>query len=93
MRKEIKEKFEELEHWFSNMTQEAISEAMEIIGRMLASLPGGEEFEGLGYEPYDWLGWHEYELITDALQAVDGKKDVEDASEILLAMPEEDEDY
>jgi hypothetical protein len=91
-KKETIENFEELAHWFSNMTREGVDEAMQIIGRMLASLPGGDEFEGLGYEPYDWLGWHEFELITDALQSIDGRADVEEAAEILFPTDEDDED-
>lgn len=90
--KEVQENFEELARWFTNMSREGIDESMQIIGRMLASLPGGDEFEDLGYEPYDWLGWHEFELITDALQSIDGKLGVEQAASILFVRDDEDED-
>jgi hypothetical protein len=89
---EVRKNFEELAHWYTNMTREGIDESMQIIGRMLASLPGGDEFEDLGFEPYDWLGWHEFELITDALQSIDGKLDVEEAASILFATDEDEED-
>lgn len=90
-KKEVTEKFEELASWFENMTREGIDESMQIIGRMLASLPGGDEFEDLGFEPYDWLGWLEYQLITDALQSVGDKWDVEDAASILFDEDEEED--
>ncbi len=95
-KKEVRKNAEELAHWFTNMDRKAIDEAMQIVGRMLASLPGGDEFEDLGFEPYSWLGWQEFELITDLLQSIDGKAGVEEAAAILFATDddedEEDED-
>jgi hypothetical protein len=66
---------------------------MALVGRMLASLPGGEEFEDVGYEPYPTMGWKEFEFISNVFSAVDDKWDVEQAAEILLHEDdEEDED-
>ena len=91
-KKKVKENFEELAHWFSSMRQGAVDGSMQIIGRLLASVPGGDEFEDLGFEPYDWMGWKEFELITDALQSIQGSDDVEEAAAILFATDDEDDE-
>jgi len=90
--KKAKESFEELAYWFTNMERKGIDEAMQIVGRMLASLPGGDEFEDLGFEPYDWMGWKEFELITDALQSIDSSRGVEEAASILFASEDDEDD-
>jgi hypothetical protein len=57
--------------------------------RILASLPGGDELEDAGYEPFDQIGWHEADLLARTIDAVNDKRDVEELVEGLLA---EDDD-
>jgi hypothetical protein len=50
---------------------------------VLASLPGGDELEDVGYEPFN-LGWHEADQLGRVLDAIETKRDVEDLVEGLL---------
>lgn len=63
-----------------------------LIFRVLASLPGGDELEDMGYEPFNQMGWHEAELLGNMLEAIQDKRDVEDLVRGLIAEEEQDED-
>ena len=66
----------------------------ELVWRMLASIPGGEQAEDMGYEPLGGeggLGWKEVELLGDMLNAIQDKQDAEDLVELLMAEDEEGE--
>jgi len=87
MKKNLKEAVEELEHWL----QSEDPKYGELVMKILASLPGGERAEDAGYEPYDFLGWKELEMLTNLLAAIDGKEDVEEVVDALMG-DDEDED-
>jgi hypothetical protein len=50
---------------------------------VLASLPGGDELEDVGFEAFN-LGWHEADQLGRVLNAIETKRDVEDLVEGLL---------
>ena len=87
VRKAIKELAEEMKSEFANYDR-GPGEYPTVIMRLLASLPGGEELEDFGYEPFN-LGWREIEMITQVLDTIQDKDDVENLSRLLL---EEEED-
>jgi hypothetical protein len=69
-----------LEGWLPNEHREYA----ELIARMLSSLPGGEELEGLGYEPFPYLGWQEADMLGRLLVAVRDAGDVSEAARRLF---------
>lgn len=89
-RKAIREFAPELRDWLSNMDHR--TEAAQLYWRILASLPGGDEAEGLGYKPIDGLGWKEAELLAEMIDAIDDKADVEELVELLADDGEEEDD-
>ena len=93
MRKKLRDKAESFRDWLENFggAKEG-RELFEIFARMMASLPGGDEFEDVGYEGYAGMGWKEYEELTELLQEVDSKQDVQDLAEFFLSPDDEDED-
>lgn len=73
-RKELVAVAEELKSWLPSESDGF----RELFFRLLASLPGGEELEELGYEPFKpYLGWKEIELIANTFHVLDGPRDVE----------------
>lgn len=57
--------------WLPSETQEF----NELFFRILASLPGGDYLEDIGYEPFP-IGWKEAELIAKTLSALQSSGDV-----------------
>ena len=93
MRKKLRDKAESFRDWLENFSgSKEGREIFEIFARMMASLPGGDEFEGLGYEPFAGMGWKEYEELTELLQEVDSKQDVQDLAEFFMSPDDEDEE-
>jgi hypothetical protein len=66
-----------------------IQQIIHLLFRILASLPGGDRLEDMGYEPFN-LGWHEADQIARVLDAIEDKRDVEDLVEGLLDDDEDD---
>ena len=89
-KRKVKAAVDELMSWLPNYDWPQRAEIMEIIGRVLASLPGGDEFEDIGYKPYSAIGWKEFEMIGNLFNAVDDKMDVQEVAEMMLR-PEEEE--
>jgi hypothetical protein len=75
MRKPIRDILAELRSWLPNYDRGKL-EYPTLLFRVLASLPGGDELEDIGYEPFN-LGWHEAEQLARVLDAVQDKRDVE----------------
>jgi hypothetical protein len=82
MRKEIRDVLAELRSWLPNYDRGEL-EYPTLLFRVLASLPGGDELEDVGYEPFN-LGWHEADQLGRVLDAIETKRDVEDLVEGLL---------
>lgn len=76
-RKPIAELIEELRSWLPNYDHGPDS-FPNTFYRIIASLPGGEELEDIGYEPMPGIGWHEADLLGRVLEAIENKRDVED---------------
>jgi hypothetical protein len=87
MRKPVRDILSELRSWLPNYNRGEL-EYPTLLFRVLASLPGGDELEDIGYEPFN-LGWHEADQLARALAAVQDKRDVEDLVNGLL---DEDDD-
>ena len=64
---------------------------MKALGAFLGSLPGGDEWEDMGYENYG-LSWREVELVSDVICAVQDSMDNEYVTDVLFAHDEEEED-
>jgi hypothetical protein len=88
MRKQLKEILSELRSWLPNYDRGHL-EYPTLLFRVLASLPGGDELEDVGYEPFN-LGWHEADQLARVLDAIETKRDVEDLVGGLLDSDEHD---
>ena len=76
-RKNIQKLIEELRSWLPNYDSGPDS-FPHTLYRILASLPGGDELEDMGYEPMPGIGWKEADLLGQVLTAIQDKSDVED---------------
>lgn len=88
-RKPIAYLIEELRSWLPNYDH-GEKEYPTVLYRILASAPGGEELEDVGYEPFN-LGWHEIDQLGRVLVAIQDKRDVEDIVQALLHEGDEEE--
>lgn len=88
-RKQIQELIEELRSWLPNFDH-GPNDYPTLLWRILASVPGGDRAEDMGYEPFN-LGWHEFDQLGRVLVAVQDKRDVEDLIAGLLEEEEEEE--
>jgi hypothetical protein len=75
--------FEEVQVWISGETEDFIN----LVGRILVSLPGGEGLEGI-FEPLA-IGWKEVELLGKLLAVLDNASDVAEAVETIFGEAEE----
>ena len=89
-RTEIEELIEELRSWLPNYDHKA-NDYPTVLWRILASAPGGEQAEDMGYEPFN-LGWHEIDQPGRVLVAIQDKRDVEDLINGLIGDEEEEVD-
>jgi len=74
----LQEVLEELEAWLPSESAGFV----ELVGRLLASLPGGEELEGV-FEPLP-LGWKEADLLGKLLLSLQDSSDVAEAVRVLF---------
>jgi hypothetical protein len=88
-RKPIADMIEELRSWLPNYDH-GPKDYPTLLFRILASLPGGEELEDVGYETFN-IGWGESEQLEHVLAAIQDKQDVEDLVAGLLRDDEEEE--
>jgi hypothetical protein len=86
-RKQIIDVIEELKSWLPNYDH-GPKDYTTLLFRILASAPGGEELEDMGYETFN-LGWHEIEQLGRVLETIQDKSDVED---IVAALTHEEEE-
>jgi hypothetical protein len=77
----------ELDSWLPNYDR-GPDEFPTLLFRVLASLPGGERLEDLGFEPYN-ISWHEADQLARVIDAIQDKRDVEDLVDLLF---DEDDD-
>ena len=89
-RKQIDDMIEELRSWLPNYDH-GPKDYPILLFRILASLPGGDELEDMGYETFN-LGWHEMEQLARVLDTIQDKTDVEDLVHGLIYEEEEEED-
>ena len=81
-RKRIVEIAAELRSWLPNY-DEGDDEYPGLLLRILASLPGGDRLEDLGYDTFN-IGWHEADQLARVIDAIETKRDVEDLVDVLL---------
>lgn len=89
-RKQITDLIAELRSWLPNYDHGA-KDYPTILYRVLASAPGGDELEDMGYEPIGNLGWQELEQLGRVLETIQDKRDVEDLIKGLMSEEEEEE--
>lgn len=89
-RKPIAELIEELKSWLPNYDH-GPEDYPTLLWRILASAPGGDRAEDMGYEPFQ-LGWHEIDQLGRVLVAIQDKRDVEDLINGLIGEEEEEVD-
>jgi len=89
-RKPIEDIIEELRSWLPNYDH-GPKDYPILLFRILASMPGGDELEDMGYETFN-LGWHEMDQLARTLDAIQDKTDVEDLVHGLTYEEEEDLD-
>lgn len=81
-RRAVREMIAELRSWLPNYNR-GQDEYPTLLLRVLASLPGGDRLEDLGYETFN-VGWHEVTQLARVIDAVESKRDVEDLVDGLL---------
>jgi hypothetical protein len=79
---------EELKSWLPNYDH-GPADYPTLLWRILASAPGGDQAEDMGYETFN-LGWQEISQLGDVLNAIQDKGDVEDLIQGLMADENED---
>ncbi len=89
-RKEIQELIAELHSWLPNYDH-GPDDYPTTLYRILASLPGGDDLEDMGYEPMGGIGWQEADQLGRILETIQSKRDVQDLISGLLE-EEADED-
>src|SRR5208282_75208 len=87
-RKPIADLIGELQSWLPNYDH-GPEDYPTLLWRILASIPGGDEAEDMGYEPFS-LGWHEIDQLGRVLVAVQDQRDVEDLIQGLIGEDEEE---
>lgn len=75
----------EIFSWWDSETREF----GELVFRLLASMPGGDEAADVGYEPFPHLGWKEWDMIAKMMEAVDSDRDVAYVVQKLMGPSEE----
>jgi hypothetical protein len=86
-RKQIEAMIDELRSWLPNYDHGA-KDYPTLLYRILASLPGGDELEDMGYETFN-IGWGEIEQLEHVLAAIQDKRDVED---LIAGLSHEEEE-
>jgi hypothetical protein len=81
-RRQIRELVAELDSWLANY-DDGPEDYPTLLFRLLASLPGGDRLEDIGYETFN-IGWHEADQLARVLDAIEDKRDVEDLVDGLL---------
>jgi hypothetical protein len=81
-RKRIVDIAGELESWLPNYNR-GRADYPTLLFRVLASLPGGERLEDLGFDPYN-ISWHEIDQLARVLDAIQDKRDNSDLVDLLL---------
>jgi hypothetical protein len=87
VRKPIQEIIDDLKSWLPNYDH-GPNDYPTVLYRILASAPGGDELEDIGYEPFN-LGWQELDQLGRVLVAIQDKRDVED---IVAALTRDEEE-
>jgi hypothetical protein len=77
---DFKDVLEELEAWLPSESEEFV----ELVARILASLPGGEVMKDMGYKPF-LLGWKEADLLGRLLVSLEDSSNVARAVATLFA--------
>jgi hypothetical protein len=87
-RKPIADLIVELQSWLPNYDH-GPEDYPTLLWRLLASMPGGDRAEDMGYEPFS-LDWHEIDQLGRVLVAVQDQRDVEDLIQGLVGEDEEE---
>lgn len=89
-RQQITDILEELRSWLPNYDSQNPNSYPVLLFRILGSLPGGDDLEGMGYGTFE-IGWHESDQLARVIDAIQDKQDVEDLVQGLLYDEEADE--
>ena len=87
-RKPIQALIGELRSWLPNYDH-GPEDYPTLLWRILASIPGGDRAEDMGYEPFN-IAWHEADQLGRVLEAIQDKQDVEDLINGLIDEGEEE---
>jgi hypothetical protein len=79
----------ELRSWLPNYDH-GPNDYPTTVFRLLASVPGGEELEDMGFEPLGGIGWHELDQLGRMIAAIQDKQDVEELVRGLMSEEEEE---
>jgi hypothetical protein len=87
--KKVRAAVDSLLSWMTN-TERSHNEG---VLRLIASFPGAEELEDMGYKPsIPMMGWREFQEIQGVMDVIEGKSDVEYLVERILHEGDEDMD-
>ena len=82
-RKAIEEMIGELRSWLPNYDH-GPTDYPTLVWRILASAPGGDAAEDMGYETFN-IAWHELDQLGRMIAAIQDTRDVEDLVAGLMA--------
>jgi len=85
----LPERLQNIELW--SWLDSLASETVKLFLRILASLPGGDRLEDIGYEPF-LMGWKEAQLLEEMLSVIENSHDVEAMVDFILYEEEEEEE-
>jgi hypothetical protein len=88
----LRDAVRELRNWLPEYTgSRELRGYPELIGRILASVPGGDRAEDMGFEPFPFISWKELDMLGNLIHAIQDSGDVEYAVYQLFESEDEEE--
>ncbi len=88
-RPDLRAAVDELRNWLPEYQSRTLRGYIDLIGSLLASVPGGDEAEGMGFEPLPFISWKEFDMLGNLLHAIQDSGDVVYAVQQLFGDEEE----
>ncbi len=88
-RPDLRAAVDELRNWLPEYQSRDLRGYIDLIGSLLASVPGGDEAEGMGFEPLPFISWKEFDMLGNLINAIQDSGDVVYAVQQLFGDEEE----
>lgn len=90
-RPDLRAAVDELRNWLPEYQSRDLRGYIDLIGSLLASVPGGDEAEGMGFEPLPFISWKEFDMLGNLINAIQDSGDVEYAVHRLFESEDEND--